>query len=127
MNPFEFVIAIVFLILYLSFKGVAQALIVMTGVPFAAVGAIWMLYAAKFNTSIAVWVGMIALAGLTKPASGVRIGTRARPLFVTVFPTIVVFACGGSASFAYVLGTMPAPLLSQRESRITTPVALVPE
>jgi Cu(I)/Ag(I) efflux system membrane protein CusA/SilA len=66
-------IAIVFVILYLSFKGVAQALIVMTGVPFAAVGAIWMLYAAKFNTSIAVWVGMIALLGVAAETASVMV------------------------------------------------------
>ena len=52
---------------------------------------------------------------------------RARPLLVTTFRTIVAFACGGSASFAYVLGTIPAPFRSQTESRITTPVAFVPE
>jgi Cu(I)/Ag(I) efflux system membrane protein CusA/SilA len=57
-------VGIVFLILYMNFKGAAQALIVMTSVPFAAVGAIWMLWFAHFNTSIAVWVGMIALMGL---------------------------------------------------------------
>jgi Cu(I)/Ag(I) efflux system membrane protein CusA/SilA len=57
-------LAIVFFILYVNFKGAAQTLIVMTGVPFAAVGAIWTLYIARFNTSIAVWVGMIALMGL---------------------------------------------------------------
>ena len=66
-------IAIVFVILYLSFKGVPQALIVMTGVPFAAVGAIWMLYAAKFNTSIAVWVGMIALLGVAAETASVMV------------------------------------------------------
>jgi hypothetical protein len=38
-------IGIVFVILYLNFNGAAQTLLVMTGVPFAAVGAIWMLYA----------------------------------------------------------------------------------
>src|SRR6185369_17111838 len=34
-------LAIVFVILYLNFRGVAQTLVVMTAVPFAAVGAIW--------------------------------------------------------------------------------------
>jgi hypothetical protein len=42
----------------------------------------------------------IAIPIPTNPASAVWIGTRARPLFVIVFPTIVVRACGGSASFA---------------------------
>lgn len=66
-------IAIVFVILYLNFKGVAQTLIVMTSVPFAAVGAIWTLFAAGFNTSIAVWVGMIALLGVAAETASVMV------------------------------------------------------
>ncbi|MEP7124421.1 MAG: CusA/CzcA family heavy metal efflux RND transporter [Byssovorax sp.] len=66
-------IAIVFVILYLNFGGVAQTLIVMTGVPFAAVGAIWILFAARFNTSIAVWVGMIALLGVAAETASVMV------------------------------------------------------
>jgi len=66
-------IGIVLVILYLNFKGIAQALIVMTGVPFAAVGAIWMLYAARFNTSIAVWVGIIALLGVAAETASVMV------------------------------------------------------
>jgi Cu(I)/Ag(I) efflux system membrane protein CusA/SilA len=66
-------IAIVFGILYLNFKGAAQALIVMTSVPFAAVGAIWALWIAPFNTSIAVWVGMIALLGVAAETASVMV------------------------------------------------------
>ncbi|HWA70733.1 MAG TPA: CusA/CzcA family heavy metal efflux RND transporter [Polyangiaceae bacterium] len=66
-------IGIVFLILYLNFRGATQALIVMTGVPFAAVGAIWTLYVAHFNTSIAVWVGMIALLGVAAETASVMV------------------------------------------------------
>ena len=66
-------IGIVFLILYMNFKGVAQSLIVMTSVPFAAVGAVWMLWIAKFNTSIAVWVGMIALLGVAAETASVMV------------------------------------------------------
>jgi copper/silver efflux system protein len=66
-------IAIVFAILYINFRGVAQSLIVMTGVPFAAVGAIWMLWAFGFNTSIAVWVGMIALLGVAAETASVMV------------------------------------------------------
>ena len=64
---------IVFVILYMNFKGAAQALIVMTGVPFAAVGAIWTLWLAGFNTSIAVWVGMIALLGVAAETASVMV------------------------------------------------------
>ena len=66
-------IAIVFAILYVNFRGVAQSLIVMTGVPFAAVGAIWMLWAFGFNTSIAVWVGAIALLGVAAETASVMV------------------------------------------------------
>jgi Cu(I)/Ag(I) efflux system membrane protein CusA/SilA len=66
-------IAIVFGILYVNFKGAAQALIVMTSVPFAAVGAVWTLWLAKFNTSIAVWVGMIALLGVAAETASVMV------------------------------------------------------
>ena len=66
-------IGLVAIILYLNFKGVGQMLIVMTGVPFAAVGAIWLLYAMRFNTSIAVWVGMIALLGVAAETASVMV------------------------------------------------------
>jgi Cu(I)/Ag(I) efflux system membrane protein CusA/SilA len=66
-------LALVFAILYLNFRGAAQSLIVMTGVPFAAVGAVWMLWAFGFNTSIAVWVGMIALLGVAAETASVMV------------------------------------------------------
>jgi Cu(I)/Ag(I) efflux system membrane protein CusA/SilA len=66
-------LGLVFVILYLNFRGVAQTLIVMLGVPFAAVGAIWLLYFAEFNTSIAVWVGMIALLGVAAETTSVMV------------------------------------------------------
>ena len=66
-------ILIVFAILYLNFRGAAQALIVMASVPFAAVGAIWTLWMLGFNTSIAVWVGMIALLGVAAETASVMV------------------------------------------------------
>ncbi|HSD88166.1 MAG TPA: efflux RND transporter permease subunit, partial [Kofleriaceae bacterium] len=66
-------LALVLAILYLNFRGLAQSLIVMTSVPFAAVGAIWMLWAFDFNTSIAVWVGMIALLGVAAETASVMV------------------------------------------------------
>ena len=61
---------LIFVILYLNFHGLTQALIVMLSVPFAAIGSIWLMYLLEFNTSMAVWVGMIALLGIaTETAS----------------------------------------------------------
>jgi Cu(I)/Ag(I) efflux system membrane protein CusA/SilA len=55
---------IIFFLLYLNFRSVTEALIVLLSVPFAAIGSIWILYLLGYNTSIAVWVGVIALVGV---------------------------------------------------------------
>jgi Cu(I)/Ag(I) efflux system membrane protein CusA/SilA len=55
---------LVFLILYLNTKSLTKTAIVLLAVPFSAVGAIWLMYFLGYNWSIAVWVGLIALAGL---------------------------------------------------------------
>lgn len=55
---------LVFLILYLNTKSLTKTAIVLLAVPFSAIGAIWLLYFLGYNWSIAVWVGLIALAGL---------------------------------------------------------------
>ncbi|MEZ4588284.1 MAG: CusA/CzcA family heavy metal efflux RND transporter [Gemmatimonadales bacterium] len=57
-------LGLIFLLLYLNFRGVAESLIVMLSVPFALVGGVWYLWLAGYNTSVAVWVGFIALAGV---------------------------------------------------------------
>ena len=57
-------LAIIFILLYLNFKTVAESLIVMLSLPFALVGGIWLLYILDYEMSIAVGVGFIALAGL---------------------------------------------------------------
>ncbi len=55
---------IIFLLLYLNFRSVADTLIVMLSLPFALVGGIWLMWALGFNLSVAVVVGFIALAGV---------------------------------------------------------------
>jgi Cu(I)/Ag(I) efflux system membrane protein CusA/SilA len=57
-------LGIILLLLYLSFRDIPQTLMVMLSVPFALVGGIWYLWLAGYNTSVAVWVGFIALAGV---------------------------------------------------------------
>lgn len=57
-------ILIIFVIIYLNTKAIAKTAIVFFAVPFSLVGAIWLLYLLDYNLSIAVWVGIIALAGL---------------------------------------------------------------
>ena len=57
-------LGIIFLLLYLNFRSVAESLIVMLALPFSLVGGIWFLWLLGYNTSVAVWVGFIALAGV---------------------------------------------------------------
>ena len=52
------------LIIYLNTKSAIKTAIVMLAVPFSLVGAFWMIYLCGYNMSVAVWVGIIALAGL---------------------------------------------------------------
>jgi Cu(I)/Ag(I) efflux system membrane protein CusA/SilA len=57
-------LAVIFLLLLVNSGSAAHALIVMLAVPFSLVGAFWLLELLGYNLSVAVWVGIIALAGL---------------------------------------------------------------
>jgi Cu(I)/Ag(I) efflux system membrane protein CusA/SilA len=57
-------IAIIFLLLYLNFRSVAESFVVMASLPFALVGSVWLLWALDYDLSVAVWIGIIALAGV---------------------------------------------------------------
>jgi len=59
-----FTLLLIVLILYLNTGSFVRTAIVMLAVPFSLVGAFWFLYLAHFQISVAVWVGLIALAGL---------------------------------------------------------------
>ncbi len=54
----------VILLLYLHRGRFSDTLFVLTAMPFALMGAIWLLYLLDYKLSVAVWVGMIAMAGL---------------------------------------------------------------
>ena len=55
---------IIFVILYMNMRSITKVAIVFLAVPFSLVGTFWFLYFLGYNLSIAVWVGIIALAGL---------------------------------------------------------------
>lgn len=57
-------LAIIFILLYLTFRHAGKALMIMASLPFALIGSFWLLWALDFNLSIAVAVGLIALAGV---------------------------------------------------------------
>jgi len=57
-------ILIIFVIIYTNTGSLVKTAIVFLAVPFSLVGAFWYLYLLGYHTSVAVWVGLIALAGL---------------------------------------------------------------
>jgi Cu(I)/Ag(I) efflux system membrane protein CusA/SilA len=66
-------VLIIFLLLYLNFRSIAETLIVMLSVPFALVGGVWLVWWMGFNLSVAVAVGFIALAGVAAETGVVMI------------------------------------------------------
>ncbi len=54
----------IFFLLYLHRGRMSDTLFVLSAMPFSLMGSIWLLYLLNFKLSVAVWVGMIAMAGL---------------------------------------------------------------
>ena len=57
-------LGIIILLLFISFKSIAEVLIILGTLPFAMIGSVWLMYLQGFNFSVAVGVGFIALAGV---------------------------------------------------------------
>lgn len=66
-------ITIIFVLFYFTFRSVAETLMVMLGVPLSLVGGVWYMVWLGYNMSIAVWVGIIALAGVAAETSAVML------------------------------------------------------
>ncbi len=65
-------VVIVFL-LYMSTSSIFRTVVILLAVPFSLVGAIWFLYLLGYHLSLAVWVGLIALAGLDAETGAVML------------------------------------------------------
>ena len=65
-------VVIVFL-LYMGTGSSFRTLVILLAVPFSLVGAIWFLYLLGYHLSLAVWVGLIALAGLDAETGAVML------------------------------------------------------
>jgi len=57
-------LALIIVLLYLNTRSWLKVSIVLLAAPLSLIGALWLLYALGYNLSVAVWVGLIALAGL---------------------------------------------------------------
>ncbi|MDP2004783.1 MAG: CusA/CzcA family heavy metal efflux RND transporter, partial [Rubrivivax sp.] len=56
---------IIFVLLYLTFRRLDEAVLIMATLPLALTGGVWFMYAMDYNLSIATGVGYIALVGLS--------------------------------------------------------------
>ncbi len=59
-----FTLLVIFVLLYLAFRRIDEALLIMLAVPFALIGGYWLLWLLGYATSVATAVGFIALAGV---------------------------------------------------------------
>ena len=59
-----FTLLVIFVLLYLTFRRVDEALLIMATLPFALIGGFWLIYVLGHEVSIATAVGFIALAGV---------------------------------------------------------------
>jgi len=59
-----FALAIIFVLLYLTFRSVGEAVLMMATLPFALIGGFWFIYLLGHHVSVATGVGFIALAGV---------------------------------------------------------------
>jgi Cu(I)/Ag(I) efflux system membrane protein CusA/SilA len=57
-------LGVIMLILYFHIGSMVKMLLVLAAIPFSLVGSVWILYLLEYKISVAVWVGVIALAGL---------------------------------------------------------------
>lgn len=57
-------LVIIAFLLYMNFKSFREVLLIMITLPLALVGSVWLLYALDYHFSVAIAVGMIALAGV---------------------------------------------------------------
>lgn len=66
-------LVVIMLLLYISFRNVVEVLMIMGALPLALIGGFWLLYLLDYNISVAVWVGLIALAGLAAEIGVVKL------------------------------------------------------
>jgi Cu(I)/Ag(I) efflux system membrane protein CusA/SilA len=59
-----FTLVIIFVLLYLTFRSLAEAALIMVTLPFALIGGLWLMFLLGYNLSIASGIGFIALAGV---------------------------------------------------------------
>ncbi len=130
---------IIVVLLFISFRALTPVLILIASLPLALVGSFWLMYVLEFNFSIAVGVGIIALAGVAVETGVIMLvyldqawnqakphdrnalkqtvlngaGLRIRPVLMTATATIVglVPIMYGSGTGSEVMSRLAAPMV----------------
>jgi len=66
-------LVVIIFLLYMGTRSVFRTVVILLAVPFSLVGAMWFLYLLGYHLSLAVWVGLIALAGLDAETGAVML------------------------------------------------------
>ncbi len=125
-------IALIFLLLYMNYNSVRDALVVMLNVPFAVVGGVIALYISGYNLSVPSAVGFIAVFGIAT-LNGVVLVSYAKSLMEEGLPTRDALLQAGSRRLRPILITATAaslgllPMLLSRNigSEVQKPLAVV--
>jgi len=140
----------IFLLLYIHRGRISDTLFVLSAMPFALMGSIWCLYFLDYKLSVAVWVGMIAMAGLAaemgllmlhyldqsdasdnenfQVSVAHRASERIRPMMMTgltlLFSLLPVMLSDGTGSD--VMSRIAAPMLGGTLSTLVTVLFVFP-
>jgi Cu(I)/Ag(I) efflux system membrane protein CusA/SilA len=149
-------LAIIIVLLYLNFHSIMQVSILMCTLPFALIGSIWLMFFLQFNFSIAVGVGMIALAGIAVETGVIMLvyldqaykqhvaangsaddllqavlqgaGRRSRPVVMTATATIVGLlpVLLGDGTGSEVMSRLAAPMVGGMISTVILTLLVLP-
>jgi len=140
----------IFLLLYIHRGRISDTLFVLSAMPFALMGSVWCLYFLDYKLSVAVWVGMIAMAGLAaemgllmlhyldqsdlpegesfKVSVANRAAERIRPMMMTgltlLFSLLPVMISEGTGSD--VMSRIAAPMLGGTLTTLVTVLFVFP-
>ncbi len=117
-------LAIIALLLYLTFGTVGEMAIVMLSLPFALVGGVWIMWLLGYNLSIAAAVGFIALAGVAAETAV----NRVRPKLMTVLAIMLglVPALWSHGTGADVMKRIAAPMVGGMVSSTALTLVVIP-
>jgi cobalt-zinc-cadmium resistance protein CzcA len=125
-------IALIFLLLYINYNSVRDALIVMLNVPFATIGGVFALYFSGYNLSVPSAIGFIAVFGIAT-LNGVVLVSYIKSLLEDGLPIRTAVVQGASrrlrpiliTATATSLGLVPMLLSKGIGSEVQKPLALV--